>query len=204
MEAAEEAKVFDDIILSTDAEEIAEVGRSYGATVPGLRPSALATDDSDVFETHRYIFEQMNIADKTHRVCILTNNPFINDELIKKGYRKACSVNFERIVLDTVPVAGDYVYYAQCYKKEGLLRFRFPDEMLKSGINRQNISPTFTTINNMRWGKPSVLNDYEVYKKDIVNNGIVSIDLPKLRNIDLDDSDDWLMAEAVFEKIVVC
>ena len=50
LEAAKEAKVFDDIILSTDSEEIAEVGRSYGATVPGLRPAALATDDSDVFD----------------------------------------------------------------------------------------------------------------------------------------------------------
>ena len=78
LEAAKEAKVFDDIILSTDSEEIAEVGRFYGATIPGLRPDDLSTDDSDVFDTHRYIFKKLNITDNSHRACILTNNPFIN------------------------------------------------------------------------------------------------------------------------------
>ena len=200
LEAAKDANVFDDIILSTDSEEIAEVGRSYGATVPGLRPDALAKDHSDVFDTHRYIFKKLNITDKTHRACILTNNPLINDELIKEGYKKACSVNFKRIALDTVLVAGDYIFYRQCFKKDGYLRFKFPEEMLKSRINRQNILPTFTTINNMRWGKPSVLNDYDVYKKNIVDNGIIPIALPKISNIDLDDMEDWKIAEAVYGK----
>jgi CMP-N-acetylneuraminic acid synthetase len=34
-----------DVLLSTDSEEIAEVGRSLGADVPFLRPAALAEDD---------------------------------------------------------------------------------------------------------------------------------------------------------------
>jgi len=34
------------VILSTDSEQIAQVGREYGAEVPFLRPSELASDDS--------------------------------------------------------------------------------------------------------------------------------------------------------------
>jgi len=39
--------------------------------------------------------------------------------------------------------------------------------MKKSGINRQSYKPSFTTINNMRWGKPSCMVSYDNYKKNI-------------------------------------
>ena len=155
LEHANQANVFNEIILSSDSNEIAKVGEKYGATVPGLRPDYLASDDSDVFDTHSYIFNQLDIKDKTHAVCILTNNPFIDPKLIKTGYRISFSQQFNIIALDTIEVGGDYLYFRQLYIKKGLLKFYYPDEMGKSGINRQTNLPTFTTINNMRWGKPS-------------------------------------------------
>lgn len=44
--AAFESGVFADVLVSTDSGETAEVARSYGATVPHLRPSELATATS--------------------------------------------------------------------------------------------------------------------------------------------------------------
>jgi CMP-N-acetylneuraminic acid synthetase len=44
--AAAESGLIDRLILSTDSDQIAEVGRSLGLEVPFLRPSALARDDS--------------------------------------------------------------------------------------------------------------------------------------------------------------
>lgn len=198
---ANQANVFDDIILSTDSEEIARIGKKCGVNVPGLRPEHLSTDSSDVFETHQYIFNKLNITDSTHSVCILTNNPFIDAKLIKTGYNISSSKNFEIISLDTIEVDGDYLYFRQLYDKKGLLKFHFPKEMKMSGINRQSYIPTYTTINNMRWGKPSFMVDYNKYKDEIMKNGILPIPLPKSRNFDLDDSDDWNIAQAVYEKL---
>jgi pseudaminic acid cytidylyltransferase len=201
LEAAKTSGVFDDIILSTDSQEIADVGTQYGASVPGLRPSELAQDKSDQFDTHRYIFEKMDIADETHRVCILTNNPFIDASIIKMGYDAAGKHGFEKVVLDTVKVGGDYLYYRQCFENKGLLRFLFQKNMLESAINRQSQAPVYTTINNTRWAKPSVLASYDAYKEEVVENGIVPIELPKLRNVDIDEPDDWIIAEALFNKL---
>ena len=61
LEHAQKANVFDEIILSTDSQEIATVAEKYGAKVPGLRPDHLATDESDVFDTHELVFNQLNI-----------------------------------------------------------------------------------------------------------------------------------------------
>tara|TARA_Y100000816_G_C26108314_1_gene590082 strand:- start:4526 stop:5242 length:717 start_codon:yes stop_codon:yes gene_type:complete len=201
LEHAKNANVFDEIILSTDSQQIATVGKQYGALIPGLRPDYLADDDSDVFDTHSYVFDKLNINDKSHVVCILTNNPFIDSELIREGYRIAKSREFKTIALDTVKVDSDYIFYRQLYENDGVLKFHYPIDMKNSGINRQTDLPTFTTINNMRWGKPSYMVGYDRYKNEIIENGILPIPLPKIKNFDLDDVDDWQIAEAVFEKL---
>ena len=201
LEHAQKANVFDEIILSTDSQEIAALAVKYGATVPGLRPDHLAADESDVFDTHEFVFNQLNIQDDTHAVCILTNNPFIDSSLISEGYNIAESKQFSVIALDAIEVGGDSLYFFQCYEKKGLLYFYFPDDLKESEINRQSYSPTFTTINNMRWGKPSFMISYEKYKNEIIQNGILPIPLKKTRNFDLDDTEDWLIAEAVFGKL---
>jgi N-acylneuraminate cytidylyltransferase len=43
---ARESGRFDEIVVSTDSEAVGEVAERYGATVPGLRPSELATATS--------------------------------------------------------------------------------------------------------------------------------------------------------------
>jgi CMP-N-acetylneuraminic acid synthetase len=52
IEHAKQSKYINRIILSTDSEEYAQIGKSYGAEVPFLRPEEYATDtalDIDVF-----------------------------------------------------------------------------------------------------------------------------------------------------------
>ena len=46
IECALSVKAIDQVIVSTDSEEIAETSRKYGADVPFMRPRELATDES--------------------------------------------------------------------------------------------------------------------------------------------------------------
>jgi N-acylneuraminate cytidylyltransferase len=46
IECALSVKAIDQVIVSTDSEEIAEISKSFGAEVPFIRPSELATDQS--------------------------------------------------------------------------------------------------------------------------------------------------------------
>ena len=45
IESALESRIFDELIVSTDSEEIAEISRKYGAKVPFMRPPELAGDE---------------------------------------------------------------------------------------------------------------------------------------------------------------
>lgn len=50
IEAGQQSHYIDDLIVSTDDREIADIAISYGAQVPFIRPSALAQDKSSNFE----------------------------------------------------------------------------------------------------------------------------------------------------------
>lgn len=55
--AAKSVDFIDEVLVSTDSEEIAAVSRQAGATVPFLRPGELATDDASLLEAIRHAWE---------------------------------------------------------------------------------------------------------------------------------------------------
>ena len=56
----------------------------------------------------------------------------------------------------------------------------------------------YTYIFNIRWGKPTELQNYKLFKKKLSYNGY-GIELSKLENFDIDDLNDWKIASAVFQ-----
>jgi CMP-N-acetylneuraminic acid synthetase len=58
-EAARQSGVVDRLVLTTDSEEIAAVGRRAGLEVPFLRPSHLAQDDTPMLPVVRHALDQV-------------------------------------------------------------------------------------------------------------------------------------------------
>ena len=90
IEAAVKSKIFDKIIVSTDSEEIAKVGRDYGLEVPFLRqdknddisPVSEATITS-VKQAEVHYNEKYDIV-----VQLMANAPIRNENDIKKHFNK--------------------------------------------------------------------------------------------------------------------
>ena len=59
IEVAKKSGVFDRIIVDTDSEEIAKIGKRFGAQVPYLRPKQLATDNSVVIDAVLLLLERL-------------------------------------------------------------------------------------------------------------------------------------------------
>lgn len=80
IEAAKEAFVFDEIMVSTDDEKIAEIARAYGASVPFLRS---AQNAGDYASTDDVIMEVLKAYLETGRefeafCCIYPTAPFLS------------------------------------------------------------------------------------------------------------------------------
>ncbi len=86
-EMANQSHVFSDIILSTEDEEIANVGRSLGISVPSLRPKELADDQARSIDVVLHCLrEQLNFGFTYDAVILLQpTSPFRDPMLIENA-----------------------------------------------------------------------------------------------------------------------
>lgn len=86
--AALESGVFDDVIVSTDSAEIADVARHYGADVPFLRPAELAGDRSPDIDWVEYTLGELAREDRTYDCFSLLRptSPFRTPDTVRRAW----------------------------------------------------------------------------------------------------------------------
>ena len=194
------SKVFDQVILSTDSRKIQRIAKKFNIYTPGLRPKKLATSNSDQFETHKYVFKKLNINNNNSVVCVINNNPFINHKLIRESYKIFKHFSYKKIIADYSEVDGDYIAFKQFFFSKRKFKFIDKKKFLNLKLNRQDLKKFYTYIFNIRWGKPTDLMSHKVFKRNLLTNGY-GIKISKLENFDIDDMDDWKIAESVFKSL---
>jgi N-acylneuraminate cytidylyltransferase len=88
--AARESGVFADVILSTDEERYARIGRHYGAEVPFLRPAVFAGDLSPDIEWVEHTLVRLREAGRTWSCfsILRPTSPFRTAETIRRAWRE--------------------------------------------------------------------------------------------------------------------
>ena len=71
IECAKQTGIFDEIHVSTDSEDYAEIARQYGAEVPFLRESSLASDVAGSFEVVSFVLDEYKKMGREFDVVIL-------------------------------------------------------------------------------------------------------------------------------------
>ena len=83
-----ESGVFDSVIVSTDAEEIAAIARHYGAEVPFLRPARFAGDTSPDIEWLEYTLSGLQRQGRSFDSFSLLRptSPFRSADMIRRAW----------------------------------------------------------------------------------------------------------------------
>ena len=79
---ARESGAFDDVLVSTDSEEIAGAAERYGATVPGLRPAEMSTATSPDID---WVVHVMNGRPEELFSILRPTSPFRTGETIRRA-----------------------------------------------------------------------------------------------------------------------
>lgn len=80
--AARNAKLVTDIIVSTDDPAISRVALSYGARVPFLRPAPLAEDGADIFGTLHHVLEYLCSPIQQYQLVHNSCVPLVYEDII--------------------------------------------------------------------------------------------------------------------------
>jgi N-acylneuraminate cytidylyltransferase len=191
IEAARESGMFDRIIVSTDADEIAETAREAGAEVPFVRPPELADDHCGTLEviTHaaRWAADQGQRPDFI--CCLYATAVFAAPDDLKRG-------------LETLREGGwDYVFAAGRYGQpvqrafvkgaDGAMELLFPKDRL---TRSQDLAPAYHDAGQFYWGRTEAWAE----GRPIFGRRTAFVELPSDRVQDIDTPEDWTKAERLF------
>lgn len=186
-------KVFfdDQIIVSTDDEDIKEVAENIGLKVPFLRPAHLATDTAGTQEVLLHSLEFAESRGQKPEVLVLLQptSPFRNAEHIKEALKL---YNDDLDMLVSVKETDANPYYI--LKEENDLGYL---ENSKPGkFTRRQDCPKVWELNgaiyliNVKSLKKGPISDFKKIKKYVMD---------EISSLDIDNEIDWLVAEKILE-----
>lgn len=87
IEAALQSDLFDEVMVSTDDNEIAEVAQSYGANIPFMRSAATSDDFANTNDVIYEVLENYASSGKRFNftVCIYPTAPFVSPALLTEA-----------------------------------------------------------------------------------------------------------------------
>lgn len=184
IEAALQSGLFDEVMVSTDDEEIATVARQYGASVPFFRSAETANDYATLADVVDEVLEYYKFAGKSFNYfcCILATAPFVTINDLEKAYQE-----LEKGGFDTVRPIVQFDYPIQrAFKldQDKSVSFLFPEY---ASARSQDIEKTYHDAGLFYFGKTE-----KGLHHDNVKGGIV---IPLERCQDIDDERDWFVAE---------
>lgn len=187
IEAALKSGIFDDVMVSTDDEEFAEVANKYGASVPFLRSDATSNDYAttvdvllEVIETYKQRGMEFDTI-----CCLYSTAPFVTSERLKEAHSK---------LSDNVDACFTMVEYSYPIQRSlrinevGQVEMKYPD-YLKS--RTQDLEKVYHDAGQFYFLKTKTL----IEEKTVWCKHTVPLVLSELEVQDLDTLTDWQLAE---------
>ena len=190
--AAQRSGLFDQIVVSTDSEEVAAVAREAGAQVPFVRPPELSDDHCGTQEVIAHAARWAQGAGLAPEAicCLYATAVFASPEDLGRGR-------------DTLRAGGwDYVFAAgrfsqpvqRSFRKgpDGAMALLFPEHRL---TRSQDLPEVYYDAGQFYWGGfQSWLEGRPVF-----GPRSSFVEMPGDRVIDIDTAEDWEAAERLFE-----
>lgn len=201
IEAGLESKYIDEVVVSTDSQEYANIAKKYGAKTPFLRPQELSLDASTTFESikHTIDFYQNNLKKRFDYIVLLEpTSPLRESQDIDQAIEMLFSnQNADAIVGICKTESQNPVFLVKLLSQtqtiEGYVNKDF------SPIRRQDISELYFFEGTIYISKTSTLLQY----KNFYHHKTMGYVVPKWKSLEVDDDDDFTMVEAMINKYII-
>ncbi|MGB9927145.1 MAG: cytidylyltransferase domain-containing protein [Methanosarcina sp.] len=194
IEEALKSKYLNQVVVSTEDEEIENISKRYGAEVI-RRPSSLARDDSPTIDSVLHAFEALDIKkEKTYIIVLLQpTSPLRTFEDIDNAIKLFLNKKCESVI--SVCEYGHSPYWA--YKvEEEYLKPVFGNTYLK--MRRQDLPKCYMPNGAIYISTVDFLKDF----KNFSHLKTYPYLMPFIRSIDIDSDIDFIFAEAILNSLI--
>lgn len=193
IETALNSKLFTDVIVSTDDEEIASVAKQYGASVPFMRDPNLANDFAGTGAVGADAFKRMTNMGKSYDgLCILyATAPLLTVKHLTKAFESFIANKADYLFsCCEFPFPIQRGFYQ---KSDGT-----PVPIMRQYQNArsQDLAKSYQDAGQFYFKSPRFI-EYEGHTPDIYNQPQIDsyiqrcYEMPRYRVIDIDTLDDW-------------
>lgn len=188
---AKKSKHIDDIIVSSDSDEILKISKKYGSKII-KRPKNLAKDTSNSYEAIVHIFENIHES-YGHVILLQPTSPLRTAEHISEAFELLIKKNADSIVsvckMDHSPLWSNILP-----EDDSMINFIAEDVIDKRSQDLEE----YYRINGAIY-----ICKIEKYLDNggfFLKENIYAYKMPKNHSIDIDDKFDFKLAESIFEK----
>jgi CMP-N-acetylneuraminic acid synthetase len=189
---AKKSGYLDEIIVSTEDEEIAEISRKYGAEII-KRPEELAKDESPTIDAVFHVLEILRTENYNSNIVVLLQptSPLRTAKDIDNAIELFLNSNYESVV--SVCEIEHPPYWSFKIKGE-YLEPLFGNEYLK--MRRQDLHKTYMPNGAIYISTPQILYKYRSFYCEKT----IPYIMPAERSIDIDTEIDFMLAELLMRK----
>lgn len=193
IEAAKNSGVFDEVMVSTDSEEIAAIAKQYGAAVPFLRSEATSNDFATTKDVLIEVLTEYEKRGMTFDVmtCIYPTAPFVTAEKIKKAVQLLEESDADWLM---PVVAYSFPPQRSMVIRDGNLVYQYPEYR---NTRSQDLEPVYHDCGQFYVYRVSV------FKGEEEGTGrLLPLEMPEEETQDIDNMSDWMIAEIKYEKFI--
>lgn len=185
IEAAVNSKIFDEVMVSTDDVEIAEIAKQFGAKVPFMRSEKTSNDFATTADVLDEVISEYKKRGKTfdELCCIYPCVPFLTADVINNAYEKFKTSDADRLI----PVVKYSFPIQRAFKlnEQGMLEYREPENAPKRS---QDLEPMYHDVGMFYFYKTEKMN----------SDKIAMLEMDETMVQDIDNESDWRMAETKY------
>lgn len=191
IQAAIESQLFDEVMVSTDSMEIAEIARKYGAKIPFLRSSKTSGDYATTSEVILEVLEEYEKLKNNFDtvVCIYPTAPFLTPDKLKDAVSK--------------------LEHTECIEVLPVVRFSYPPQrgfiMKDKYIEMKHPEYKFSRSQDLEvlYHDAGQFYCFRVDEytrcRGKVTEKIVPFEISELEVQDIDNETDWRLAELKYQ-----
>ena len=180
--------LFDQVVVSTDDAEIADVARAHGAEVPFLRPAQLADDFTGTAAVIVHALQQLPAFD--YACCVYATAPLLQVRYLREGF-ELLEQHPDKSFAFSVCNFGFPVQRALTLDGQGALTALYPEFR---DTRSQDLPEAFQDAGQFYWGRTDAWLRGEV----VYSPASLPVILPRHLVQDIDTPDDWKRAEYLY------
>lgn len=194
IEAALESGCFDEVMVSTDDQEIAEVAGRHGASVPFLRSAATSSDHATTAAVISEVLREYAVRGRAVEIacCLYPTAPFVTPAILRSGLELLES---DHRFSGVIPVARfSYPIQRALRIRARCVEMFQPEHLL---TRSQDLEPAYHDAGQFYWLRVEKFAN----EPSLMTPTTAALVVPEWQVQDIDNEEDWAAAEMKFAQL---